>query len=243
MPKGLKRENVPKEIQQRIADDVGVHISPGNSKLGHVASVSILPVSNCPGMLEECKYCYARAIMKYSTWTEVQWTCNNFYAHNLIGTFEEDICAHVCLSRCKYFRIHVGGDFFNQDYLDMWFRIGRRMKDTVFLAFTKSTMLDYSKKPDNLNIIWSVFPSSDFRALQEGPRAYTEFDTIKRYYPPEEVDRLRQAIRCIGNCESCGMCFHMDSKMDVKFHAYGSLFNFVNRKRGSDGRFLPNLGV
>lgn len=35
-------------------------------------------------------------------------------------------------------RIHVSGDFFNQNYFDAWLRVARLRKDVLFYAYTKS---------------------------------------------------------------------------------------------------------
>lgn len=38
----------------------------------------------------------------------------------------------------KIIRIHVSGDFFNQDYFDAWLSVARRRRDIKFYAYTKS---------------------------------------------------------------------------------------------------------
>jgi len=38
----------------------------------------------------------------------------------------------------KYFRIHVGGDFFNKQYLDGWLKVINAYPDITFYAYTKS---------------------------------------------------------------------------------------------------------
>jgi len=49
-------------------------------------------------------------------------------------------------------RIHVGGDFFNQDYFDAWVKMAEENPDVLFYAYTKSLpfWLKYIWVPDNL---------------------------------------------------------------------------------------------
>jgi hypothetical protein len=239
--KGLKREQVQPEIERQLADDVGVIISSGNNELMKIPNLSLMPGKTCPGEVAECKYCTAKGVLHYSTWSEVRWTVNTFYARNLIERFKMDVMCQIYLARPQYFRIHVGGDFFSQEYLDAWFAICRDRKDVRFLAFTKSFELDYSNKPENFQAIWSVFPSTDFNKVPKGPRAWTEFDEIKLYYPPGPTYNMAaNAFRCVGGCESCGMCFYADqNRMDVRFQAHGSWNNSKWLTRDDKGRFLP----
>ena len=52
-------------------------------------------------------------------------------------------------------RIHVGGDFFNENYLLAWFEVARRHPDRLFYAYTKSLpylVANLSALPDNFAI-------------------------------------------------------------------------------------------
>ncbi|MHA2043491.1 MAG: GP88 family protein [Candidatus Thorarchaeota archaeon] len=244
MPRrGLTRAEVKPKIAELLAADDGVKISVGNDKLDNIPNISLLPGDTCPGSVEECKYCYAKSCMRCSTWAEVRWTVNTFYAKNQPRRFELDVKAQVYLSRTDYFRIHVGGDFYTQEYLEMWFRIANEFPTVRFLAFTKSFMLDWKNKPSNMIVIWSVFPSTDFDAVPSGPRAWTKFDRIKRFYPPVQNARLGAALKCAGTCRSCGMCYHNDeNKVDVSFDVHGSGMR-KPQPRGENGKWLSNSSI
>lgn len=226
----LRREDVPAKIQELIADDSGVKISPGNDKLNDIPNLSLCPGDTCPGKIRECRYCYAEAAMQRSPWAEVRWNVNTHYAVEDLERFVLDVSAQIHLSRCEYFRIHVGGDFFSQKYLDTWSGIASAFSEVKFLAFTKSFLtykvdLDWSYVPSNLITIWSVAPSTDFKFVPSGPRAYTMYDDVGIIYPDEQQDRIHDALMCHGKCDTCGICFHMDvNQVDVKFKAHGSWF-------------------
>jgi Gene product 88 len=57
--------------------------------------------------------------------------------------------------RARLVRCHDSGDFFDQAYLDAWFKIARALPGTKFYCYTKSVRLDFSRKPDNFAITFS----------------------------------------------------------------------------------------
>jgi hypothetical protein len=56
----------------------------------------------------------------------------------------------------KTVRVHDSGDFFSQDYLDSWLTIAKVFPKKKFYAYTKSLHLDFSRRPDNFQIVQSV---------------------------------------------------------------------------------------
>jgi hypothetical protein len=119
------------------------------------------------------------------------------------------------------FRIHVAGDFFNANYLDIWNRIAKRNPSVKFFAFTKQfdvlrSYISYNKLAKNLSLILSAW------------LPYTEGwlppDDLRKKFPvawvvdKNQVDKdgkLSYAVEgysksidyCYGNCETCGSCF------------------------------------
>jgi len=58
----------------------------------------------------------------------------------------------------KILRIHVGGDFFSQTYLDAWIEVAKKFHHCVFYAYTKSIPFVTARKneiPSNLRITLS----------------------------------------------------------------------------------------
>jgi hypothetical protein len=105
----------------------------------------------------------------------------------------------------KYFRIHESGDWYCQEYLNKWFEICRRLPDIKFTAYTKSFHLDYSQKPDNLVIYFSVMPDTKMENIPEGPRAYLECG-------PENIHL------CHGKCDECLYCWEVGKDIRLKKH-------------------------
>ena len=48
--------------------------------------------------------------------------------------------------KAKIIRVHVSGDFFNEDYFDAWLHVARCNPDRIFYAYTKSLHLWVGKK-------------------------------------------------------------------------------------------------
>jgi hypothetical protein len=66
---------------------------------------------------------------------------------------------------CKAIRIHAAGDFFNQDYFDLWLEIAKANKEVEMWAYTKS--LRYwvnriNEIPDNLILTASYGGREDY---------------------------------------------------------------------------------
>lgn len=247
MPRGLKKADVSSEIERHIHEGSPFYVSPGNEKLDsedgtiHIPNMSLLPGGDsCPGATPLCRdFCYARQVMIYSTRAMVRWTVNDYIVRHSLDEFYHDVWAYLRINPCQYFRVHVAGDFYNQYYLNTWVKIAEEFPKTRFLAFTKSFHLDFSGRPNNLVIMWSVFPDTDRETIPPGPRAYTMLDDagILHHILVSERPRMDDALMCIGGCASCGHCFHSDTnRVDVKFNAHGRAYRYavVSYNKGGD---------
>ena len=108
-----------------------------------------------------------------------------------------------------FFRWHVAGDIPEQMYLDCMKKLCRNHPQTKFLCFTKKFHLDYSKKPKNLQVVFSAWPGLDM------PK--TKF-RIAWMNDGKDGRIPKNAIHCPGNCENCGMCWNLSElKKDVVF--------------------------
>lgn len=106
--------------------------------------------------------------------------------------------------RRRRFRIHESGDFYSQAYVDKWISIAKALPSVRFLAFTKAFALDFSRRPPNFTVIWSVWPDT-IAQVPTGPRAYAG-DCAPR-----------GAVECHGKCDACGACWHADANFKVHF--------------------------
>ncbi len=135
-----------------------------NSKLAKTDTISFnIPAfrsedgfATCPKAGACATLCYAR--QGYYVMPQVAATreFNLSVVRGNQGEFIKQAVQDLLQIKNKSIRIHDSGDFFSQDYLNSWFVIAASFPQKKFYAYTKSLHLDYSAKPDNLQIIQSV---------------------------------------------------------------------------------------
>jgi hypothetical protein len=131
------------------------------------------------------------------------------------------VCGWLAMYRPVAFRIHVSGDFFYTEYLEVWNRIARKNPSVKFFAFTKQFgvlrgYLSKHKLAKNLSIVLSAWlpdtegwlPPDDLR--KRFPVAWI-VDKEKKFLPA--IATFGKNINyCHGNCETCGLCFSRKRK-------------------------------
>jgi len=196
-----------------------LYISPGNRRM-NIPTFSLPSEDTCPGATDLCKKnCYAKKaerIWKYvlpSRKRNLNGTKNTSFIGNVIKYIDKH--------KPEYFRIHESGDFYNQKYLCCWFVIANLCPDTKFLAYTQNYKLDYSLKPDNFILYWTVWPDS-LGVPETGLRATVIDDGSGKIDDSSlQSERLDKAFKCKkgkGNnitCEKCKYC--LEGKGDVTF--------------------------
>jgi hypothetical protein len=103
---------------------------------------------------------------------------NNFDALKFVGLTDTPAMATILLAAVeknlrrsdKYFRIHVGGDFFNQAYFNAWAEVAKAIPDVKFYAYTKSVpyVLAYGTLPSNFIITCSLGGKYDEEVKKRG---------------------------------------------------------------------------
>jgi len=135
-----------------------MYLSSGNLRMD-IPTFSLPAIISCGNFTPNCsRYCYARKAEKLYP------NALKSRIRNLNDSKREDFVHQmielISNKKSKYIRIHESGDFYSQKYLDKWIRIAESLPDKVFLAYTQMYSLDYSKKPDNMIIYWSIWPDS-----------------------------------------------------------------------------------
>jgi hypothetical protein len=180
----------------------GEFITFGNKKMT-IPIFSIPAVKTCPGSTALCrKYCYAKKAEEL--FPNVVGKRQRNLALIKTSSFVPAIIAELKDSPLMpYFRIHESGDFYSQEYLEKWYEIIRAFPEKTFLAFTKAFTLDFSGKPKNLKLYYSVFPDS-CNVPRGGKKAITTitYKTFKGVNPA-----IGKAVKCSGYCDTCLVCF------------------------------------
>jgi hypothetical protein len=237
--KHINKQNFQAKLDQALTDHK-TSISPGNTKLGKIPSFNMTPLSSCTGSTKLCrKYCYARQSLSYSLASKLSWHCNHVAAVEYPSEVELYVSQWIESNmdidggqpkKPSLFRLHSSGDFISRDYLEMWYRIARDFPEIKFLAFTKNFTLDYSGKPDNMVIMFSVFPDSDIDSIPTDYGYKLSFAVFPDRFPAYQyndstravIDDQRQTVPCAGDCRICGICWDIDTiDKNVRFAIHG----------------------
>ena len=194
-----------------------IHISTGNSKLGKLPNFSLPPIRTCPPGVP-CgvpKQCYALNAWKMYANVRTCWTENFDAVTYAPQEAEQSLRAWLWEKQPEYFRLHVGGDFFDQGYFDMWVRICQAFPKTRFLVFTKAFELDMARAPENMWIYLSMWPGwrepSD-EQLERFARAWM----LDEKNPDPRIPEFAGA--CPGSCTNCKECW--STYVDKVFHKH-----------------------
>lgn len=175
-------------------------VSPGNSKMGVIPSVSLPAIATCRNDCECNKLCYGNKLERLRP------SVRNAYQNNLDllqkypETFWREVEATIMMSR--YFRFHVSGDIPFSGYFRHMCDIASRNTHCEILCFTKKYEIvnDYlasgKEIPDNLHIIfsaWRYLPMDNPYRLPEAHVLYKDGSTT--------ADET--ALLCTGNCSQC----------------------------------------
>ena len=201
--------------------DTRVRISNGNSKMGNVASVSLLPFLTCPA---DCKHtcgaaCYAAKLANLRPTVLKSYAINTALAIHRPIEFWAQIDA--ALYGVRYFRFHVSGDILNADYFEHMIESTRKHSDVQILAFTKrfdvvNAWIDANGDlPENMHILFSGWTN----LVPNNPHNLPETNIIERGATPAD-----NWIICGGNCFNCACrglgCWQAKNGDVIAFHKH-----------------------
>ena len=99
-------------------------------------------------------------------------------------------------------RIHESGDAYSQEYLNKWLEIATALPLVTFYMYTKSFMLDFSKRPKNLIVRGSIDPSSKQLEID----AAMKLDGVAETRDGKQPAIVSDAKECPGSCKTCDYC-------------------------------------
>lgn len=200
-----------------------VYVSPGNSKLGAIPSVSLLPVIDCGNCSHCAKSCYDLrhdVINKNCAKTR---SINSLICATDQERYFREIDAWITYNSPRAFRWHIGGDIRGAEYLAGMVRIAEIHKDIKFLCFTKMFHVvnkfidDGGIIPQNLKIIFSGWIGQEMSNPYNFPSAHPLFSD-------GTTSAKDGAKLCTGNCTECfsekRLCWELKSGEEVVFNAH-----------------------
>ena len=171
-----------------------LRIIPGNSKIGYVPSVSMLPVRDCREGVPCAKDCYAIRLMKLRPSVLRSWKANSDLWRSEPETFERELLEFLKIYKPIFFRWFVGGDIPDQRFLDMMENVASCNKDTIFLAYTKQH-LNFPPKPmQSTKFIYS-------RYLEESEALPKNISRWSVVLPGGVI--ATDSFLCPGSCPEC----------------------------------------
>lgn len=197
-----------------------VKISPGNSKLGAIPSVSLPSIVTCRQCACHSK-CYAQRLERMRP------AVRNAYRNNLQvleadpSTYWREVEASIMMSR--FFRFHVSGDVPSFDYLVNMVAVAKRQTHCEILCFTKKYDLvntyiaQNGDLPCNLHVIFSGWLGLEMSNPFELPEAHVR-------YRDGFTTARDDAVECGGNCTECaqadGGCWGLQKGQQVIFNEH-----------------------
>jgi len=183
----------------------------GNKKLPKKIAIFNLPyLLTCPNATELCKeICYSKkseyGFYKYTKPSRMK-NFNLSTRHD----FPDILIKGIKKSKRDIMRMHESGDFYSQAYLDKWFMVANYFPTKTFYAYTKSK-LDYSKKPKNVILYFSIDESTD---VQD----YVWY--MNNPYKNGIAEINNERANCPANCKVCDRCYTPEKASDVIFRRH-----------------------
>lgn len=198
----------------------GEHITFGNKKMS-IPLFDIPSRITCPGSTELCrKYCYAQKTEQLfpNVITRRKRNLDFTKKKEFVDTIVKELEGVAFI---PYVRIHGSGDFYSQAYVNKWFEVAKRMPEKKFLAFTKAFHLNFSKRPDNFILYYSVWNDTDTTKIKDPDVniAYTLIDF--KWAVAKGMDKffnIKDATKCSGHCDKCLVCFKNSGNVYFPIH-------------------------
>ena len=184
----------------KAGTDLVVRISNKNSKMGEVASVSLVPFFSCPGVCKNTcgKKCYAAKIANLRPSVLYSYAINQ-----ALAIYRPDIywpSIDLTCKAVKFFRFHVSGDILNYEYFENMIQIARNNPTTEILVFTKkydivNKWIDCNGSlPENMHLLFSGWDN----LVPVNPHKLPETNVFKT------EDEIKENWKiCGGNCFNC----------------------------------------
>lgn len=196
-----------------------VSISPGNTKMGAIPSVSLPPVVTCPKNCPCTKKCYAAKLCRIYPSVKKAYKNNLDVLNDDWGEYWRQVRHAVSMTR--YFRFHVAGDIPNAGYFKEMVITAKQNPHTEILAFTKqydiiNNFINVAGGiPQNLHIIFSEWEGM----ITPNPHKLPTAAVIFKGSEPAQNWKI-----CGGNCAECACrgvgCWELKSGETIAFYEH-----------------------
>lgn len=160
---------------------------------------------NCPG-------CYAQTGCYMFFSTRLSIARKTIIARLTLDWLERAIAGQIEADHIEYCRIHVAGDFFSNEYVEMWTRVAASHPGTCFWTYTKQrfSALESFQALDNANIVKSFVDGR----VNYGKAGYI----VNLYNELQKAGKSVYICRCgIDKEQHCAGCHHCFTSEYVLF--------------------------
>ena len=200
-----------------------------NSKLGYMLNFSLPASTTCPGQTVWCeKNCYANKNTYVFSQPREKYIRN--YHKTLKGDFVEQMLGQGNMRtfnnnerKKKVLRLHVSGDFYNNEYIEKWIQIVEASPDWSFYGYTKSWRIpEMQPKLEELRDIDNIilFASTDATSGIP-PEGWKEAAIAGQEQKDTSKARFLtcpQQLKKRASCTACKVCYKAKSlKSNVRF--------------------------
>lgn len=196
-------------------------VSPGNSKMGAIPSVSLPAGATCRKGCACYQKCYARKLERLRPSVRNAYQSNYELLLSDPTTYWREVEASVMMSR--FFRFHVSGDMPDADYLRRMVGVAERNPQCEILCFTKKYELvngfldSGGRLPENLHMIFSAWEGMEMQNPHRLPEAHVRFRS-------GSTTARSDAVFCGGNCTECALtdsgCWKLGRGEQVVFNEH-----------------------
>ena len=173
-------------------------LTRGNLKLNKRVYSFSIPAGSKGSCGRDCKGCYALKIERLRPSVKLKRMEDFVIAQSSwFYRFMEAEIKHAIKHGCKYLRIHEGGDFFHQHYVDQWVKLVKRFPKLTFYGYTKrfgNFDLTKLEKLPNCVLLDSL------QARQGKPNFDTERNLLKEKV---FICRVGKGGKCGSSCTYC----------------------------------------
>jgi len=225
---------------------------PRNVKLGHLIHSWSVPCGklwSCVGESRLCRGCCYAKRGHFNQRVVKRSHLRNF-DFSKTAAFVAWMIASLLATFARVMRIHVGGDFYDAEYINKWYSIASALPDVQFFAYTRSwrqedllpELIRLAALP-NFQMWWSIDRETGPAPLIRGVRrAYMAIDDIDAELTPNDCDLvfrdrpdtiMREAngvTVCLAEtgitdgpkvtCSACGLCWDQTGPVETSWEEH-----------------------
>ena len=220
MPNRLKRKDYVKKLKMLESPEhvktLDFELSKGNLKLPKSTAIFNLTAIDTCLNCKDCKHhCYA--LNAQNRYPVAEYSRKKHHAISKTKNFISKFNKALKRARVTLVRYHESGDIYSKGYLTKLMKIAKSNPSIYFYTYTKSTMLNFTKLPENFRVIDSTNKAKNLKH-KASVLLSKDFANAEHIIKSE----YKNFFLCQGDCKKCNYCFNTKiEKIKVLFLEHG----------------------